>query len=325
MTRPPESVPASPPALPTREVRVPAAALSRGRGDVAVHAAHWAGPSDEATTVLVHGLGGSHVNWSRLAPRVHAAGWTVWAPDLAGFGLTPLDGRSATMAHQLDLLAGFVATIAEPPVRLVGNSMGGLLALLLAAERPELVSSLVLTAPALPPVGRPEPQVISRFLLGAAPGVAGWWYRRVARSQSPATQTAELMHLCVPDLATVDQETLLAHTALVAHRRLLGTVEQTMPTATRSLLVQLGPGRGRLWAAVDAVTAPTLIVGGEEDRLVPPAVLDQLTARRPDWPRRRLAGVGHVPMLEVPDQLAELVGAPSEDWGTGERIDTVAG
>lgn len=308
----PGLVPSSPPTLPTREAWVPAAALSRGRGGVAVHAARWADPSDDATAVLVHGLGGSHVNWSRLAPRLHAGGWTVWAPDLAGFGLTPLAGRSASMAHQLDLLAGFVTTVAEPPVRLVGNSMGGLLALLLAAERPELVASLVLTAPALPPIGRPDPQVASRFLLGAIPG--GWWYRRVARRQSPAAQTAELVQLCVPDLNAVDHETLQAHTAIVAHRRLLGSVERAMPTATRSLLLRLGPGRSRLWAAVDAVTAPALIVGGEEDCLVPPAVLDQLAARRPDWPRRRLPGVGHVPMLEVPDRLAELAGSAATEW-----------
>lgn len=317
---------ASPPvALPTREVRVPAAVLSRGRGDAVVHTAHWASPSSDRTAVLVHGLGGSHVNWSRLAPRVHAAGWTVWAPDLAGFGLTRLDGRSASVAHQLDLLAGFVATVADPPVRLVGNSMGGLLALLLAAERPELVSSLVLTAPALPPVGRPEPQVVSRFLLGAAPGVSEWWYRRVARRQSPAAQSAELVELCVPDVETVDRETLQAHTAMVAHRRLLGSVEAAMPAATRSLLLRLGPGRSGLWAAVDALTAPTLVIGGEQDRLVPPAVLDQLTARRPDWPRLRLVDVGHVPMLEVPDQLAELVSAPAEEWHTGERAQATTG
>lgn len=316
------------PALPTREVRVPARALSRGRGDALVHAAHWTRPSDDAAVVLVHGLGGSHVNWSRLAPRVHAAGWAVWAPDLAGFGLTRLDGRSATIADQLDLLAGFVATVAEPPVRVVGNSMGGLLALLLAAERPELVSSLVLTAPALPPVGRPDPKVASRFLLGAAPGIAGWWYRRTARRQSPTAQTAELMQLCVPHLDTVDRGTLHAHAAIVAHRRLLGSVEAAMPTATRSLLRRLGPGRGALWSAVDAVAVPTLVVGGEEDRLVPPAVLDQLATRRPDWSRVRFAGVGHVPMLEVPDQLAELVSARPEAtprWPTGSAVQPAAG
>lgn len=308
---------ASLPPLPTREVRVPAAALTRGPGDALVHAAQWTGPSDRATVVMVHGLGGSHVNWSRLAPRVHEAGWAVWAPDLAGCGLSLLNGRSPTVGAQLDLLTGFITTVAEPPVRLVGNSMGALLGLLLAANRPELVGSLVLTAPALPPTGRPELPVASRFLLGAAPGVAGWWYRHVARHQSPAAQTAELVKLCVSDLETVDRSTLRAHTAMVAHRRLLGTVEAAMPTATRSLLLWLGPRRGAVWAAVAAVAAPTLIVGGEEDRFIPPAVIDQLAARRPDWPRVRLAGVGHVPMLEVPERLVELVSARSLGEGRG--------
>lgn len=320
----------------TQWVVVPESALARGRGPARVHAARWAGgpgPTTPAaagagTAVLVHGLGGSHVNWARLGPLLAQAGWTVWAPDLAGFGLTGLDGRSAAVDDQLDLLAGFVVTVADGPVRLVGNSMGGLLAVLLAAERPDLAASLVLTAPALPPAGRPDPQVVRRFALGAAPGVAGWWFRHTARHQPPAAQTAELLHLCVADTSTLDPALLQAHTAMLAHRRLLGTIERAAPTATRSLLLRLGPGRASVWAAVDAVTAPTLVVGGEQDRLVQPAALDRLAARRSDWGRVRLTGVGHVPMLEVPELLAELAAAVPVDrpsWPVGEVVRAAAG
>lgn len=296
--------------LPTRRITVPAEALCRGDGAATMHTAHWSGAvDDDSVIVLVHGLGGSHLNWSLLGPRLADAGWTVWGPDLAGFGLTELDGRSASMDDQLDLLAGFVSTVSDRPVRLVGNSMGGLLSLLLAAARPELVSSLVLTAPALPPVGRVDRDVVARFALSAAPGVAPWWFRHLARSQSAAVQTAELMHLCAADPSSLDRDVLRAHTALVAHRRLQGRVEKVMPAATRSLLRRLGPERATVWAAVDAVTVPTLLVGGDADRLISTATLDRLAARRSDWARVWLRGVGHVPMLEVPDRLAALAAA----------------
>jgi pimeloyl-ACP methyl ester carboxylesterase len=287
-----------------------------------------ADPAPAGTAVLVHGLGGSHVNWARLGPLRSRAGWTVWAPDLAGFGLTGLNGRSAAVDDQLDLLAGFIATVADPPVRLVGNSMGGLLALSLAAQRPELVASLVLVAPALPPVGSPDRQVFRRFALGAAPGVAEWWFRHVARHRTPAAQTAEVLHLCVADTSVLDTGLLQAHTAMAAHRRLLGTVERAVPTATRSLLLRLGPGRASVWATVDAVTAPALVVGGEQDRLVTPATLDRLAARRSDWGRVRLDRMGHVPMLEAPEPLAELVAAVPVDrppWPEGEVVRAAAG
>src|SRR3954471_7178843 len=90
-----------------------------------VHGVEWRGGSTSSapTVVLVHGLGGSTVNWElvgtdlarRLATRVVAF-------DLAGFGHTALGSRRATLADNGRLLMGLVADLG--PVVLVGNSMG---------------------------------------------------------------------------------------------------------------------------------------------------------------------------------------------------------
>ena len=82
----------------------------------------------------------------RLATRVVAF-------DLAGFGRTALGSRRATLGANGRLLAELVADLG--PVVIVGNSMGGALAVGLAARHPELVHALVLVDPALPRPLRP--------------------------------------------------------------------------------------------------------------------------------------------------------------------------
>src|SRR3989442_14019359 len=123
--------------------------------DGPVHYADFGGTGP--TLVLVHGLGGSHVNWLAVAP-VLARRARVLAVDLAGFGRTPLGERSADVPSNRLLLDRFIiassppiefpTTIAGPAAIVVGNSMGGLLAMMEAAVAPERVAALALVAPA---------------------------------------------------------------------------------------------------------------------------------------------------------------------------------
>src|SRR5436305_207599 len=87
-----------------------------------VHYREWGGPAEGPTFVLVHGLGGSLLNWAQVAPGLAAWGRVV-ALDLAGFGLTPLGDRSADVRSNRRLLGGFIETMGLAPVILVGNSM----------------------------------------------------------------------------------------------------------------------------------------------------------------------------------------------------------
>src|SRR2546426_7271482 len=115
--------------------------------DGPVHYADFGGTGP--TLVLVHGLGGSHLNWLAVAPAL-ARGARVLAVDLAGFGRTPLGERSADVPSNRLLLDRFLAAIAAGPAIVVGNSMGGLLAMMEAAVAPERVAALALVAPAQP-------------------------------------------------------------------------------------------------------------------------------------------------------------------------------
>src|SRR5438067_1946581 len=101
-----------------------------------VHFADFGGSGP--TMVLVHGLGGSHLNWLAVGPAL-AARARVLAPDLAGFGRTPLAGRSAHVRANAQLLDRFIDAVAEGPATLIGNSMVGVHAMIGRIAAPALL------------------------------------------------------------------------------------------------------------------------------------------------------------------------------------------
>src|SRR6478609_6023126 len=150
-----------------------------------VHWVDFGGPDEDPEVpeappvVLVHGLGGSHLNWVGIAPAL-AARRRVVAIDLPGFGLTPALGRATSVNHNAAALSRFVHEVLGRPVVLVGNSMGGMVSLLLASRRPEQVVGLALVDPSLPTPGmRPDPQVALTFGLYAVPRVGERFIRRL--------------------------------------------------------------------------------------------------------------------------------------------------
>lgn len=282
-----------------------------GRGDrYPVHTSRWAGAGGPGGDVVlcVHGLGGSHLNWALLAPLLAARPDVreVWAPDLAGFGLTPLGRRRSTLDQNLDLLARFAGVVA-PNRRLlvVGNSMGGLLSLRLAARHPGLVRALALLDPASPPVERrPDPVVAAQFLAFLIPGVGESFLKARQRRLTPEQQTAATMALCAVDPAAIDLATIEATTALTAKRRTFPWAHTAFLQAARSILLAVGPGRGRYFQDVADVRAPTLLVQGRHDRLVAHASGARLASARPDWTFVVYEEHAHVPMLEAPAHVA---------------------
>jgi pimeloyl-ACP methyl ester carboxylesterase len=298
----------------SRWVTVPAHMLRRGSGDHAVHAAWWeGGGADGIPLVCVHGLGGSHLNWSAAAPRLADLGpaWgDVWAVDLAGFGRTPLAGRRASIGDNLDLLAGFVRTVSpRSPVVLIGNSMGALIAMILAARLPQLVAGLVLVNPALADPGKVDPEVALRFAAFLTPGAGELWLRRLARRTTPEEQVRQTMGLVLADPASPADDLLSAHAALVEARRSMPHAHTAFLQAARSLLHRLLIRRARIAADAAAVRAPTLVVHGKGDRLVGERAVHRLVAGRPEWQLLAYPDLGHVPMLEAPDRFVGDVAA----------------
>ena len=267
-----------------------------------------------APIVFVHGLGGSHLNWCLIGPKL-AAGRRAVALDLYGFGLTP--GSRATTAVQAnaELLDRFVREVTGTPVILVGNSMGGLISILQTAARPDTVQGLVLIDPALPlPRGKLDPKVTGNFLLYSLPGPGELFVRRYLLRRTPEQAVGQLLEICYADPSRADPELIAADIALIERRKPISGHQAsvragTFLTAARSLLRVLGL-RSRYWEMMAGIDVPVLLIGGEDDRLVQVAAMREAAARFPHWESVILAGVGHTPMLEVP----EVTAATIADW-----------
>lgn len=97
--------------------------------------------------VAVHGLGGSPASLGMLPGALRDAGHRVVAPLLPGHGTTPDDLAASTRASWLDAVR---AALPDGPAVLVGQSLGGVLALLVAASDPRVTGVAAFNAPVLP-------------------------------------------------------------------------------------------------------------------------------------------------------------------------------
>ena len=259
-----------------------------------------------APMVLVHGLGGSAINWLGVGPSL-ARRYRVVALDLAGFGETPPVRGSAGLATQRDLLDRFLTSVIAGPAIVVGNSMGGLLAMMEAAAAPGRVSRLVLAAPAQPTPrrGRVDLEVLAAFATYALPWLGPWYMRRRAARLGPEGLVREMLRICCVDPSRVAPDVRAAHVALAAERiARMPWATDAFLDATRSLLSALRRRR-RFYSMVDRVSAPCLIIQGLGDRLVPIAASRELARRRPDWTIEVFDRIGHIPQLEAPGRFVE--------------------
>jgi pimeloyl-ACP methyl ester carboxylesterase len=274
-----------------------------------VHGIELGGQTSGPPIVFVHGLGGSHLNWALVGPQL-SAGRRAVALDLHGFGLTPGTGRTATITANLALLNQFIAEIAGQPAILVGNSMGGMLAILQAHAHPESVAGLVLIAPALPARLRaPDLSVAGQLLAYAIPGL-GEAYLRAQHSRVPPRQLVQrVIDLCFADPARADPAMVEASVALAELRQGVPGTSESLLAAARSLLKVAGQPR-RYWAMMAALCMPVLLLGGTADRLVPAPGIRAAAARNPGWQTEIMGGVGHTPQLETPHAVLLVV----QDW-----------
>jgi pimeloyl-ACP methyl ester carboxylesterase len=268
-----------------------------------------AGPGGGAAApplVLVHGLGGSHLNWVGVAPAL-ARHRRVVALDLVGFGLTPHEGRSSNVRDNAALVARFVREVVGEPAVLMGNSMGGMISLLVADRFPEVVEALVLVDASLPTPGvRPDRQVLLEFAVYATPFVGERYLQRNAARFTDRQRVLRTVAVCFADPSRADAAVVDAGVELAAWRRTLPGAERAFLGAARSLLRILRSGN-RYPALITRVRQPTLLLHGELDKLVPVGAARATAESKPAWEREILAGVGHTPQLEVPDAVVARV------------------
>jgi pimeloyl-ACP methyl ester carboxylesterase len=259
--------------------------------------------------VLVHGLGGSATNWTDLMGLLQDS-LSSAAPDLPGFGWSPPPPRDdySLMAH-VRVITDFIESDGQRnghgPVHLLGNSLGGSVATLVAARRPDLVRTLTLVSPALPVL---RPRATNAHLPAlAAPWIGQRLARRLGRYPVEARVKATLA-LCFADPSRVPQQRFEEAIAEADRRARLGHESDAMLLSLRSLIATyLHHGPVSLWEAAGQVRAPTLLIYGLKDKLVDPRTSARAARTYPDAHLVLLPDCGHVAQMEHPEEVARAV------------------
>ena len=290
-------------------------------GHVFVRHTPWQGPvgsgdgraAPRERALYVHGLGGASTNWTDLAALL-AVRFDGWAVDLPGFGRSrpPPRGRYSMRGH-----AGTVVDVLEhvrelpgagqgEPVHLLGNSLGGLVSVLVAARRPDLVASLTLISPAMP-VYR-VPAAFSRaLLLILLPGIPSLAERRMA-AIAPEQHVRAMIRMCFGDPSRVPRERIDQAVEEMRERARQPWADRALTRSMRGLITSyLRPGNTNAWRLARSLRMPTLVLWGDRDKLVDPALAPRLAATVPGAVLHVLEGVGHVAMLEAPEPTARAV------------------
>jgi len=264
------------------------------------------GPDTREPAVMVHGLGGAATNWTDLMglleDRLHSI-----APDLPGFGWSPppQDGDYSVRAHARALTALLESVGDGRPVHLLGNSLGGTVALVVAATRPHLVRTLTLVSPALPVL---RPRLTNVHLPALA---VPWAGQRLARrlGRFPVEQRVRAtLAICYADPSRVPPQRVEEAMTEATRRAGLEHDGEAMLLSLRSLMsAYLRPGTWPLWRLAEHVTAPTLLVYGLQDRLVDPRTGTRAAKTISGSRLVVVPDSGHVTQMEHPELVAREV------------------
>ena len=242
---------------------------------------------DDLSVVLIHGLGGSRREWDAVSPILQAKGIRPLCLDLLGHGENRKP-KDPSQYHIVELYTDFRqwlnAQSIQPPLAIVGHSLGGYLALRYALDLPGDVRSLVLVdpfysteqlSPAMQVVHR-QPRWSSRVLQ-----LTPEWLVRAVLGQKPS--------------GAADFSWALRH-------RIAQDLKRASP-----YILEVSANLPSLEADLSRVGAPTLVIWGKNDLTLQPRTFPKLVERMPNAVSRPFAGCGHQPHLARPEVFGRLL------------------
>ncbi len=246
--------------------------------------------------LLIHGMAGSARTWRHVMPEL-ARRYTVLAPDLLGHGESAKPAGDYSLGAHASSLRDLLVALDVGAVTVVGQSLGGGVAMQLAYQHPELCERLVLVGSgglgrevswmvrvfALPGAEYVMPAVFPSFVRDAGSKVLSWFESRGIR----APHFEEMWHSYA---SLVDAENRQAF--------------------VRTLRAVVDPG-GQAVSAKDrlylAAAVPTLIVWGDRDPVIPVQHAYDAHAAMPCSRLEIFEGVGHFPHVEDPRRFVEIL------------------
>ena len=239
------------------------------------------GKPDAPAIILIHGFGSSLLTWDAWADRLKGS-YRVVRFDLPGFGLTGVDPTGDySDARAGQIIAGLMDQLGLRRATIAGNSLGGRVAWMFAAEHPERVDKLILISPdgfASPGFEygkKPDVPLMMRLLPYVLP--------RPMLKASLAPAYGDPAHLSDARVSTY-YDMMLA------------------PGVRRAVIDRMGQDvRQDPTARLRQIRAPTLLLWGEKDGMIPFANAADYARTIPNATVAALPELGHVPFEEAPD------------------------
>ncbi len=262
--------------------------------------------------VFVHGLSGGWQNWLENIPVIAEAGYRCIAMDLPGFGESPMPAEQISIAGYARFLDALLDQLGIDAACVVGNSMGGYVA-----------AELAITVP----------QRVERLVLVAAAGITSQELRNERALRG--LKRAEWLLGLYGSFFAARSQFVASHERLRRRALLLITAHPELlpgPLVWENLR---GSGKPGFIDALDALTnypikdrlqqiaCPTLVIWGSRDYLVPVRDADVFERLIPDARKVVFADTGHVPQLERPEAVNQLLleflaEGPGEEVGPEE-------
>src|SRR6266513_1179312 len=232
----------------------------------------------QPTIVLLHGAGFDHTTWALHSRWFAHHGYGVLAPDLPGHGRSS-GAPLPTIADMADWTAALLDAAGAPKAKLVGHSMGSLIALETSARHPAKVSGLSL-------IGTAAAMTVGPDLLKAA----------------EANDPAAIDMVSIWGLGFAAELGGSLAPGLWMHSGAQRVLQQCRPGVLFSDLFACNSYQNALTAAAQ-VAVPTTVILGERDMMTPARAGKALAAAVPNARMVILSGAGHMMMAERPDEL----------------------
>jgi abhydrolase domain-containing protein 6 len=261
-----------------------ASGLRRKKIQISDHEVFYSeGGHGEETVVMAHGFSASADNWNRMAARIGKR-YRVIAPDLPGWGeSTRVDSASYSYPVQVERLHEFLERVGVCRFHLMGHSMGGGISTRYAAQYPDEVITLTLIAPH--GMAEPEPSDLAQSVARGDNWLVPTTVAGVNRLLNKCF--AKRPFIPGPVVKYVAQQ-------VISRSEKTGRIFDEIQLNDPPLAEKLG-----------AIKAPTLIIWGDQDRLIHVSAAELFKSGIQNSETLILTGTGHMPLMENPRQCVE--------------------
>jgi 3-oxoadipate enol-lactonase len=243
----------------------------------------------ETTVLMLHGIGGGHLAFAPQVETLASVGYRAVAWDMPGYGHSaPIEPY--TFKGLAQSCVNLIDALQCESVVLVGHSMGGMVAQEVIARRPDKVSKLVLCGTSAAFGKRSDGQS------------ADAWARQFIAQRTAPLDAGQSM----ADMAAKLVPQMVGPGSLPEGVRLAEQCMARVPAATYRRALDCIVTFDRL-AALAQIGVPTLLVGGEFDRVASPSVMKQMAQAIPRSRYVEIPGAGHLMNLEAPDEFDRLL------------------